>query len=89
MVEVVSTDDFDEWLRKLKARVGRLRIPVGRGVWELRLMFGPGYGSTTCMTGPRVILLLCGGEKATQRRGVERAHHLAEDYWSEEGKDHG
>ncbi len=59
MPEVVRTDDFDRWLRKLKDRVGRLRIverldrlaagnagdvkPVGRGVWELRLMFDPGY----------------------------------------------
>lgn len=58
MVEVLTTDDFDSWLRKLKDRHARLRIleridrlthgspgdvkPVGRGVSELRLTYGPG-----------------------------------------------
>ncbi len=66
MVEVISTDDFDKWLRKLKDRVGRLRIverldrlasgnsgdakSMGRGIWELRLMFGPATASTTSKT---------------------------------------
>jgi putative addiction module killer protein len=105
MVEVVSTADFDQWLRKLKDRVSRLRIvdrldrlaagnpgdvkPVGNGVWEIRLMFGPGYRVYYLQDGPRVILLLCGGDKATQQRDIERAYQLAEDYWNEEGHDHG
>ena len=80
MVEVVRTDDFDQWLRNLKDRVGRLRIvgdlrpvalpempampkPVGRGVWELRLRFGPGYRVYYLHDGPRVILLLCGATR--------------------------
>ena len=105
MVEVIRTDDFDKWLRKLKDRVGRLRIverldrlasgnpgdvkQVGHGVWELRLMFGPGYRIYYLHDGPRVILLLCGGDKATQQRDIERAHQLADDYRNEEDKDHG
>lgn len=105
MVDVVRTDDFDQWLRKLKDRVGRLRIverldrlaagnpgdakPVGRGVWELRLRFGPGYRVYYLHDGPRVILLLCGGDKATQQRDIERAYKLADDYWSEEGRNYG
>lgn len=105
MVDVVRTDDFDQWLRKLKDRVGRLRIverldrlaagnpgdakPVGRGVWELRLRFGPGYRVYYLHDGAAVILLLCGGDKATQQRDIERAYQLAEDYWSEEGRNHG
>ncbi len=36
-----------------------------------------------------MILLLCGGDKATQQRDIERAYQLAEDYLSEEGHDHG
>ena len=63
--------------------------PVGRGVWELRLRFGPGYWVYYPQDGPRVILLLCGGDKATQQRDIERAHQLAEDYWSEEDHVHG
>ena len=105
MVDVVRTDDFDQWLRKLRDRVGRLRIverldrlaagnpgdakPVGRGVWELRLRFGPGYRVSYLNDGPRVILLLCGGDKATQQRDIERAYQLAEDYRNEEGRNHG
>lgn len=104
MVEVVRTDDFDQWLRKLKDRVGRLRIverldrltaghpgdakPVGRGVWELRLMFGPGYRVYYLPDGPRAILLLCGGDKATQQRDIKRALQLAEDYRKQEVQDH-
>jgi len=105
MVDVVRTDDFDQWLRKLKDRVGRLRIverldrlaagnpgdakPVGRGVWELRLRFGPGYRVYYLHDGPRVVLLLCGGDKSTQQRDIDRAYQLAEEYWSEEGRGHG
>ncbi len=104
MVEVFSTDDFDKWLRKLKDRVGRLRIverldrlaagqpgdakPVGHGVWELRLTSGPGYRVYYLHDGPRVIVLLCGGDKATQQQDIERAHELAEDYRNEDGQDH-
>jgi len=104
MVEEVRSDDFDQWPRKLKDRVGRLRIvermdrlaagkpgdakPVGRGVWELRLRFGPGYRVYYLRDGPRVILLLCGGDKATQQRDIHRAYRLAEEYWSEEGRSH-
>ena len=62
---------------------------VGQGVWELRLMFGPGYRIYYLHDGPRVILLLCGGDKATQQRDIERAHQLADDYRNEEDKDHG
>lgn len=59
MLEVLTTRDFDRWLRRLKDRQGRLRIlarldrlaagnfgdvkPVGDEVLELRLAFGPGY----------------------------------------------
>ncbi|MEO7061124.1 MAG: type II toxin-antitoxin system RelE/ParE family toxin [Lapillicoccus sp.] len=105
MTEVVSTEDFDKWLRKLKDRVGRLRIvqrldrlsagnlgdakPVGHGIWELRLMFGPGYRVYYLHDGQRVILLLCGGDKATQQRDIERAYQLADDYRNEEGQGHG
>ncbi|WP_296605165.1 hypothetical protein [Nocardioides sp.] len=62
MIEILTTEDFDNWLRKLKDRVGRLRIlervdrlangnpgdvkPVGQGISELRLT----YGSTTYET---------------------------------------
>lgn len=102
---MLRTDDFDLWLRRLKDRAGRLRIverldrlaagnpgdakPVGRGVWELRLRSGPGYRVCYLHDGPRMVLLLCGGDKATQQRDIQRAYRPAEDYRSEEGRDHG
>lgn len=63
MVEVRTTQGFDQWLRKLMDRPGRLRIlsrldrltdgnfgdmkPVGGDVWELRFTFGPGIPGST------------------------------------------
>lgn len=67
----------------------RRRQPVGQGVSELRIAYGPGYRIYYLHDGPRVILLLCGGDKATQQRDIERAHQLADDYRNEEDKDHG
>ncbi|XVX19215.1 type II toxin-antitoxin system RelE/ParE family toxin [Actinomycetota bacterium] len=105
MVEVFSTDDFDRWLRKLKDRQGRLRIlsridrlahgnpgdtkPVGHGVSELRLTYGPGYRIYYTQRGTRIVLLLCGGDKSTQSSDITRAHQLAADWQAkEEGHDH-
>lgn len=102
MVEVIRTDDFDQWLRRLKDRVGRLRIvaridrlaagnpgdakSVAGGIWEMRLRFGPGYRVYYLHDGPRLVLLLCGGDKSSQQRDIERAQRLAEDYWKREGR---
>ena len=93
MVEVIRTDDFDEWLTKLKDRAGRLRIlkridrlangnpgdvkPVGNGVLELRLDVGPGYRVYYAYDGDVVILLLCGGDKSIQKTDIDKAHRLA------------
>ena len=56
---------------------------------SLWLRFGPGYRVYYLNDGPRVILLLCGGDKAPQQRDIERAYQLAEDYRNEEGRNHG
>jgi len=81
VIAVLTTEGFDSWLRGLKDRQGRLRIleridrlahgnpgdtkAIGRGVFELRLMFGLGYRVYYLLDGYRLILLLCG---ATSRR---------------------
>lgn len=96
MVEVVRTDDFDGWLRKLKDRTGRLRLlerldrlahgnpgdvrPVGHGVSELRLTYGPGYRVYYLQDGPAVVLLLCGGDKSTQQKDIDKAYRLAQEW---------
>lgn len=104
MIEVLTTEHFDRWLRRLKDRQGRLRIiervdrlahgnpgdskSVGFGVLELRLAFGPGYRVYYLREGDRLILLLSGGDKSTQQQDITRAHQLAEE-WRAEEDDHG
>ena len=59
---------------------------VGGGVWEARLQFGPGYRIYFGKDGTALILLLTGGDKATQRKDIDRARM----YWAgycEEAKD--
>ena len=102
MLEVVSTDGFASWLRKLKDRQGRLRIlaridrladgnpgdvkPVGRGVSELRLTYGPGYRVYFLQDGHTYVLLLCGGDKSTQQEDIKTAHKLADEWRADQGK---
>ncbi len=80
---------FKEWLDSLRdrkarakvrvrldrARLGNLgdRRPVGNGVWEMRIDFGPGYRVYFGLEGKRLVLLLLGGEKSTQEKDIESA----------------
>ena len=96
MVDIKLTSEFADWLASLRGDVERARIsarlvrvrrgnfgdhkPVGSGVWELRFAFGPGYRVYYTMRGGTLVVLLCGGHKGTQRRDIERAKALAEEY---------
>jgi putative addiction module killer protein len=87
---------FIEWLRGLADRQARARIearlarvatgnfgdvrPVGEGVLELRVHWGPGYRVYLARVGNVIVLLLCGGDKRTQQRDIERAKEYFEDY---------
>lgn len=104
MIEVVRTDDFDRWLRKLRDRQARLRIvarvdrlahgnpgdvkPVGHGISEMRLTYGPGYRVYYLQEGETLILLLCGGDKSTQGEDVAKAHALAEEWHADKDAEH-
>lgn len=103
MIEVLATQEFDGWLRRLKDRQGRLRIlsrldrlasgnfgdikPVGAGVMELRLTFGPGYRIHLARRGNQIVLLLCGGDKSSQVDDIIRARQLAAEWTQGEGND--
>lgn len=98
MIEIKQTATFMAWERKLKdqrakaaiaARVFRLAnglmgdvTPVGEGVSELRIHHGPGYRVYFQQRGATLVILLCGGNKGSQRRDIETAKALA-NQWSQ------
>ena len=61
--------------------------PVGQGVSELRLTYGPGYRVYYLQVGDRLILLLCGDDKSAQQKDIEKAHPLAEGWRANEDSD--
>jgi len=54
--------------------------PVGDGVFELRMHFGPGYRAYYGMEGQTVVILLCGGDKSSQKKDINLAKELWRDY---------
>jgi len=96
VVTVIRSSVFDRWLRALRDPQARARInarvlrlafgnlgdarPVGGGVSEMRVDYGPGYRVYFAQRGAVVVLLLCGGDKSTQRKDIERARILAREF---------
>jgi len=90
---VETTEAFDDWLEGLADPVGREAVvtrivrmeaglfgdaaPVGDRVSELRIHVGPGYRVYFAKVGQRVVILLCGGDKGSQKRDISRAKALA------------
>jgi len=87
---------FSEWLSdqdnatgaRVRAQVDRIRTGnfghsrfVGRGVSELKINLGPGYRIYYLRDGKAIVVLLCAGDKGSQRADIQRAHELAADYW--------
>ncbi len=90
-----GNEPFTEWLNGLRDVKGRKRIsirlrrleqgnygdcqPVGEGVLELRMFFGPGYRVYFGEEGDTIVFLLCGGDKSSQKKDIE----TAKAYWKE------
>ncbi len=98
MFELKQTETFRKWRTKLKderaraliaSRLDRLAYghagdaePVGDGISELRIHYGPGYRVYFQKRGTTLIVLLCGGDKSSQAKDIKAAKRLA-DEWSE------
>lgn len=101
MIEVRQTSRFMTWLAGLRDLRARARIlkrldrakagnlgdvsPVGEGVSEMRIFYGPGYRVYFTQRGDRLIILLCGGDKSTQTDDIAIAKKLAKEI--DHGKD--
>lgn len=88
---------FTDWLHtlkdtkaraKIRVRIDRLRLgnlgdcqSVGAGVSELRADFGPGYRVYFGQEGTKKVVLLCGGDKSTQKADIRKA----QEYWADYG----
>lgn len=97
MIEVVQTDEFARWLKRLKDAAARARIlvriqrlsltenfgdakPVGDGVFEMRIDYGPGYRLFYTLRGNELVLLLIGGDKSSQQRDIAKVKKLNQEY---------
>ncbi len=94
MIEIRSTEQYSKWYRKLRDRQAQSRIlirlrrlslgnfgdaaPVGEGVSELRIHYGPGYRVYFVRRGGRIVILLGGGEKSTQDKDIAAAKAVAQ-----------
>ncbi len=58
----------------------RRRQPVGQGVSELRIAYGPGYRIYYLHDGDQVVLLLTGGDKSSQDADIRQAHQIAAEW---------
>ena len=93
MLQIRKTDVYANWIDNLRDQQARARIlvrverlaagnpgdikPVGSGVSELRIHFGPGYRVYFTQRGQDIVILLAGGDKSSQSNDIQTALHLA------------
>ncbi len=95
MIEIRQTEVFAKWFRRLNDRLARVRIqaridrmqdgnagdvrPVGGGVSELRIDYGPGYRIYFTKQGAELVVLLAGGDKGSQADDIRKSITLAKE----------
>lgn len=103
MHEYFHAQAFDRWLKKLKDPAAKARIlvrirsaeagnfgdcePVGDGVYEMRVHTGPGYRIYYFRQGAVIYILLCGGDKSSQKKDISAAKamkkRMEEEAWTD------
>lgn len=92
MNTIHTTDTFDDWFvglrdrmaqKRIQARIRRVELgnfgdcePVGDGVSEMRIHYGPGYRVYFVRRGMEIVILLAGGDKSTQSQDIKTALNL-------------
>ena len=95
MFSLIRSEDFAHWLDELSDQIARAQIlvrlnrasfgnfgdcePVGEGVSEMRVHYGPGYRVYFVRIGRAVYVLLCGGTKKSQKRDITKAKRMAKE----------
>ena len=93
IIEVYQTEAYARWIAgladdraraRIEVRIYRLSLgnagdvkPIGEGVSELRIDYGPGYRVYLTRRGKALVILLCGGDKRTQNKDIATAKALA------------
>ena len=96
MIEIRQTPEYEQWFGSLRDRTAKARIdirirrlslgnpgevaPVGQGLSELKIDYGPGYRVYCIQHARSYILLLAGGDKSSQEKDIRRAKELAVRY---------
>ncbi|GGU53713.1 addiction module antitoxin RelB [Pseudomonas sp. FFUP_PS_473] len=99
MTEIIRSETFSTWLSGLSDSRAKMRIitridrladgnlgdakPIGDGLSEARIDYGPGYRVYFMQQGRQLIILLCGGDKSSQPRDIKQAKQVAKA-WKEQ-----
>jgi putative addiction module killer protein len=95
MYDIETTEDFDNWLGNIRdgltqkvilkrirsmsfGSLGETRSLTG-GLFEAKISFGSGFRLYFVNKGERIIVLLCGGNKSTQKRDIEKAREMVKE----------